>query len=60
MVGQSGADARFRSQKIEQFADVELTTDVEIGVFVGAKELEQIAPSPSGDVEIVRHAGIVA
>ena len=60
MVGEGSINARPRTKRFEEFGDFELGADIEIRVFVIAKELEEIPARPVCNVEIGWHNAIVA
>jgi len=60
VVGEGSINARPRTKRFEEFGHFELGANVEIRVFVIAKELEEIPARPACNVEIGWHAGIVA
>src|SRR5687768_14984234 len=56
MIGQRRANFRTCFQDLKHLRDFKLGADVEIGILVSTKKLEQIAPRPGGDIEKGWHA----
>ena len=55
VVGEGSINARPRTKRFEEFGHFELGANVEIRVFVIAKELEEIPARPACNVEIGWH-----